>query len=241
MREGYAIQTINLWLSGVRRFYAYLMKQGFPLINPAASVRGASRRGRRRKHKRDELTPPEVLAVLKTCDETDLGKRDRAILTLMAYCALRTIELQRADLKDLATRNGHSVLWVHGKGHPETGDFVVLPAPAHEALRSWLAVRGGDRGPLFQSLSRQNRGDRITTRAIWGMVKDRFRKAGVVNGGKSTHSIRHSAILTAIRNGATPLQVQAMARHQSFDTTLGYYHEINRTENPAEDLISYET
>ncbi len=71
------------------------------------------------------------------------------------------------------------------------------------------------------------------------MVKDRFHLAGVVNGGKTTHSLRHSAISNAIRNGAEPLQVQAMARHQSFDTTLGYYHEVSRTESPAEDLISY--
>jgi hypothetical protein len=35
------------------------------------------------------------------------------------------------------------------------------------------------------------------------------------------------------------MAVQAMARHQSFDTTLGYYHELSRTDHPAEDLIRY--
>jgi len=30
-----------------------------------------------------------------------------------------------------------------------------------------------------------------------------------------------------------------MARHASFDTTKGYYHEVGRIENPAEDLIDY--
>jgi integrase len=61
----------------------------------------------------------------------------------------------------------------------------------------------------------------------------------VVNNGKTTHSLRHSAITSAIRNGATPLQVQSMARHKSFDTTMNYYHEVGRTANPAEDLINY--
>lgn len=37
------------------------------------------------------------------------------------------------------------------------------------------------------------------------------------------------------------MQVQAMARHTSFDTTLGYFHEESRTANPAEDFISYES
>ena len=163
------------------------------------------------------------------------------ILTLMAYCALRTIEVQRADITDLVTRNGRSVLWVQGKGHAESDDFVVLPVPGEEAMRAWLGVRGKKDGPAFWSLSKQNRGDRLTLRAIRWIVKEYFKIAGVVNGGKTTHSLRHSAISNAIRNGATPLQVQAMARQRSFDTTLGYYHEIARTENPAEDLINYST
>ncbi len=239
LRDGYAVQTVNLWLSAVRRFYAWLIEEGAPILNPAANVRGASRRGKSRRHKRDELSASEVLAVLDTCDESELGKRDRGILALMAYCALRTVEVQRAELADLVTRDGRSVLWVRGKGREEADDFVVLPAAADEALRAWLIERGRGNGPLFVSLSRQNPGDRLSSRAIRGMVKDRFHQAGVVNGGKTTHSLRHSAISNAIRNGAEPLQVQAMARHQSFETTLGYYHELSRTEKPAEDLIDY--
>ena len=239
LREGYAVQTVNLRLSAVRRFYAWLIEEGAPILNPAANIRGASRRGKAGRHKRDELSASEVLAVLDTCDESELGKRDRGILALMAYCALRTIEVQRAELGDLATRDGRSVLWVQGKGRAEADDFVVLPPAADEALRSWLIERGSEQGPLFVSLSRQNPGDRLSTRAIRGMVKDRFHRAGVVNGGKTTHSLRHSAISNAIRNGAEPLQVQAMARHQSFETTLSYYHELSRTDKPAEDLIDY--
>jgi len=60
-----------------------------------------------------------------------------------------------------------------------------------------------------------------------------------VGDNKTTHSLRHSAITNAIRNGASPMQVQAMARHSSFDTTLNYVHEVDRIDNPAEDLISY--
>jgi integrase/recombinase XerD len=62
----------------------------------------------------------------------------------------------------------------------------------------------------------------------------------VVGNRKSTHSLRHSAITNAIRHGATPMQVQAMARHQSFGTTLGYFHQEARTANSAEDFIEYE-
>jgi integrase/recombinase XerC/integrase/recombinase XerD len=57
---------------------------------------------------------------------------------------------------------------------------------------------------------------------------------------KTGHSVRHSAITNAIRNGASPMQVQAMARHASFDTTLGYYHEVSRLDDPAEDRVRYD-
>lgn len=240
LKETYAAQTVNLWLSAVRRFYAFLVEEyNAPILNPAAEVRGASRRGQSRRHKRDELTSSEVLVVLVTCDDSDAGIRDQAILSLMAYCALRTVEVHRSDIVDLQTRDNRTVLWIRGKGHEEADDFVVLPATAEAAVQSWIAARGKESGPLFRSLSRQNRDNRLSLRAIRGMVKARFDNAGVVGDRKSTHSLRHSAISSAIRHGAEPLQVQAMARHRSFDTTLGYYHEIARTTNPAEDLVDY--
>jgi integrase/recombinase XerC/integrase/recombinase XerD len=102
-----------------------------------------------------------------------------------------------------------------------------------------LAMRGETPGALFVSLSRRNWGDRLGRSAIRKMAKRRYREAGIVGERKSTHSLRHSAISNVIRHGASPLQAQAMARHKSFNTTLGYYHEIARTENPAEDLVDY--
>ena len=80
----------------------------------------------------------------------------------------------------------------------------------------------------------------MALRSIRDMVKRYYGNAGVVGNKKSTHSLRHSAITNAICKGASPMQVQAMARHQSFDTTLNYYHEVARLDNPAEDVISYE-
>lgn len=240
LRTDYSVQTVNLWLSAVRRFYAFLVEEhNAPILNPATDVRGATRRGQSRRHRRDELTTSEVWAVMKTCDNTPVGRRDRAILALMAYCALRTVEVQRAELDDLGTRDGRAVLWIRGKGHAEADDFVVLPVPAEGALQSWLSVRGNHPGSIFVGLGNRNRGDELSLRQFRRMVKGRYLEAGVVNGGKTTHSLRHSAISNAIRNGAEPLQVQAMARHRSFDTTLGYYHEIARAANPAEDLITY--
>jgi hypothetical protein len=48
------------------------------------------------------------------------------------------------------------------------------------------------------------------------------------DSNKSAHSLRHSAISTAIRNGASLPQVQAMARHTSVNTTMIYFHQTGR-------------
>jgi site-specific recombinase XerD len=39
--------------------------------------------------------------------------------------------------------------------------------------------------------------------------------------------------------GAPVQKVQSMARHKNIDTTMIYYHEVDRLTNPAEDFINY--
>lgn len=242
--DGAAAATVNLRLTAVRSFLGWLKAQGLLAVNLAAEVKGRKRKGTTRSHRRDMLTNGEVGMVLATCDpNTAAGIRDHAILSLMAFCALRTVEVHRANVGDLSTKDERLVLWVHGKGHDEQDDFVVLPGAAERAVRHWLAVRPGKPGdPLFVSLSPRNAGERLSRAALRAMVLARYKAAGVVGAGetKSTHSLRHSAITNAIRHGATPMQAQALARHENLNTTMIYYHEMGRTTNPAEDLIDYD-
>jgi integrase/recombinase XerC len=236
----YSAQSVNLSLSAVRSFYRYLVAVGAMPYSIASDVKGA-KRAKANQHKRSELSAGEVLDVLATCDDTPEGIRDRAIITLMAYCGLRAIEIQRANLDNLKI-NGRMVLWVQGKGRTEADELVVIPRGQEIVIRRWLAERkklSTAEPALFVSLSKRNQGERLSTRAIRNLVKEHYHAAGVDDDTKTTHSLRHSAITSAIRHGATPMQVQAMARHASFDTTLNYIHEVNRLDSPAEDLIEY--
>ncbi len=247
LAEDYSPSTISLRISGVRSFFQYAIERGAPIDNPTrdVKVRGGSPSGKRR-HKRDELTDDELRSVLATCEGRGplkipslIDYRDKAILTLMAYCGLRTIEIHRINIGDLETKDGRRILWVWGKGRAEPDDFVVLPAPAEEPLREWIARRPIEGGPIFISLSKKNRSDRLGLRGLRQMIRGRYLKCDIRSSSKTAHSLRHSAISRAIRGGATPIQVQAMARHSDIKTTIGYYHEKNRIQNPAEDLISY--
>ena len=234
--------SINVWLAGVRAFFAWAVAARRLAVNPAAGVRGAKRKGTSKQHLRQSLTDSEVRRVLETPDRsTRQGKRDYALLALKAYTGARDIELQRADLADLRTRAGRLVLYVQGKGREEKDEFIVLAHPAVEdALYAWLAVRGETPGALFVSLSNNGLGQRLTLRSIRRIVKRTYRLAEVRGEGKTSHSLRHTAITSAIRHGAPLPKVQSMARHANINTTMIYYHEVDRVEDPAEGYVSYE-
>jgi len=241
LSDQYAAQTVNLALSAVKSFYRHLVEIGAIGYSPAGDVRGV-KRSKSQRHKRSALTASEVRAVLDTCDQTTAGTRDLAIIALMAYCGLRTIEIHRANIDGLGTEGERMVLHVQGKGRVEADEIAVIPRSQEPVIRAWLSERrrlGSENPALFVSLSNRTHGQRLSTRAIRDIITGQYKKAGVCGDTKTTHSLRHTAITQAIKNGGSPMQVQAMARHASFDTTLGYIHEVNRVENPAEDLIIY--
>jgi site-specific recombinase XerD len=130
------------------------------------------------------------------------------------------------------------VLYVQGKGHAESDDFVVINEQAESALAPWLSVRGEKSGPLFTSLSNRSKDSRLSLRAIRGLVKEYFRLAGVT-GNKTTHSLRHTAITKALRSGLSPVRVMSMSRHNDINTLMIYAHDVDRMDDPAENHISY--
>ncbi len=240
LKDGKRPATVNAWMAGVRALFAWGVETRRLAYNPAENVKGASRRGKTRKHNREALTDLEVRRVLAQPDRTTpQGRRDYAILALMVYTGVRQVEVYRADLADLRTENGNLVLAVTGKGHEAADDVVVVSNPkAQAAIYDWLAERGDQSGPLFVSFSDRSRGERLGLRSIRLLVKQYFKAAGV-RGNKTTHSLRHTAISKAIMRGAPVQKVQNMARHKSLDTTMIYYHELDRLTNPAEDFIDY--
>lgn len=245
LRAAYSPQTVNLRLSAVRSFYRWAVTTGHLAVSPAAAVKGA-KRSKSNRHKRDPLTDAEVMRVLAVCDDgTDAGKRDRAIIGLMVYCGLRTIEVHRADLGHLRTTDDRLVLDLVGKGRTEADELAVIPIPLEPVLHDWLSCRPETAdAALFVSLSDRSHGHRLGLPYIREMVKARFRAAGVAGlDRKSAHSLRHTAITKAARKakaaGRSPLDVQRFARHSSLDTTMIYVHETGRLDNPLEDLIAY--
>lgn len=234
--------TVGVWISAVRSFYKWAIVNGYTNRNPFDGLRGAKRGGTNRKHLRDPLTDNEVRRLLAEVDQsTTEGVRDYAILTLMLYSGVRTIEIHRANLDHLRTQQNKVLLYVIGKGRIEADEFVVVPPRAVEPLYAWLTKRPKtDSEAMFLSLSNRSFGERLTASGIRHLMKAHMKDVGIISSRKTTHSLRHSAISKAVEKGAQVQKTQSMARHASIQTTMIYYHEHDRIDDAAEEYIDYD-
>jgi len=232
-----AANTVSTYIVALRRFFDYCVNEGFLTNNSAQGVKGARKP---QGHLRQDLSRAEIRALFDAIDRsTAAGKRDFAIVNLMVRNGLRIIELQRANVGDLETRQGRKILRIRGKGRDEKDEFTVLAEPTEEALLGYLASRGRPGGDesLLVGVGGRNRGWRLTRWTIRQRVTKYMIKAGVKRERVTPHSLRHSFITLAIEGGATLEEAQIAARHRSIETTRRYFHEHDRLERPVEDRI----
>lgn len=234
---GHKPTTIQNYITAARLFFSWLEQAGiYP--NIAAHVKGAKLD---REHKKNYLTSRQVKAVLADIDRTTLqGKRDYAMLVLMVTGGLRTVEVERADIGDMQTLGDNTVLYIQGKGRDEKTEYVKLDAHVEAAIRDFLKARGEAKpdAPLFASTSNNNRGKRMTTRAISGIAKAHMVEAGYNSDKLTAHSLRHTAVTLSLLAGQPLEEVQQFARHANISTTMIYNHALDKAKNGCSAAIA---
>ena len=229
--------TIGLYLASARRFFAWTEQRG---IYPNVSE-GIKAPKQERGHKRDFFGASQLKNILSDIDRSTLeGKRNFAIMTLMITGGLRTIEITRANIEDLRTLGDCTVLYVQGKGRKDRTEFVKISAQVMTAINDYLKARGHveNTAPLFASVSKRNKGGRLTTRTISGVCKNAMIAAGFNSSRLTAHSLRHSAVTLSIMAGASIQEAQAFARHANISTTTIYAHTVDRIKSMCEQSIS---
>lgn len=227
--------TVQLYMIAVKQFFKWTDKAGiYP--NVADNVKGVSVS---KGMKKDYLTTGQVKDVLSRIDtETVKGKRDYAIIALMVTCGLRDIEVSRANVADLRTRQNSTVLYIQGKGKDDRESFVVVPDSLETVIRDYLKARGGNSKALFTSNSNHGKGDRLTTRSISRIVKTAMINAGLDSDRLTAHSLRHTAVTQALIAGQTLQEVQQFARHSNINTTLIYAHNLENEQNQCSGKLA---
>lgn len=166
------------------------------------------------------LSSADVERVLAGCDPgTPTGRRDHAILLLLARLGLRAGEVVALCLDDLDWRRGEFV--VRGKGRqsdrlpllPEVGDALVkylsLDRQACASRRVFIRMKAPRRG--FANSS-----------AVTTLVEDAIGRAGLDPPVRGSHILRHSLATRMIRSGATMAEIGGVLRHRCASTTEIY-------------------
>ena len=230
--------TVALYLTSAKLFFRYLsMKNLYANIGDHLK----SRVKPNHEHKKSALSAKQSADLLKAVNGNDIvSRRNRACIALMLTAGLRTVEIERADIKDLRDDNGIPFLYVQGKGHDAKDQAVRIAPQVLTLIRDYLEARGvvNENEPLFTSNSNRNRNARLSTQSIRKMVKSYLRAAGIAAGKNdklfSAHALRHTAATQMLLNNVPLEKVQQVLRHVNINTTLIYAEHIQRLKNEAE-------
>ena len=217
--------SMSAYLTAVRRFYDYLVSAGKVRENPGRKVRGAPRP---RRHLTDPISRRDVAKLMNAVDiSSALGRRDAAILGLMVRAGLSEIEIVRLNLGDLKYRGGQRVIYVQGKSKDRKDEYVSVTPQTEETLAQYLKDRGesGPEEPLFRGIGNRAANERISTRGLRARIYHYFESAGIKKKGISPASLRQTAAMLAIEEGATVSEVQRMLRLRTLESALQYFEE----------------
>jgi site-specific recombinase XerD len=163
------------------------------------------------------ISPEDVQRLLDSCDRSTLiGRRDFAMMTVIARLGVRSIEVARLQLEDLDWRAGE--LLIRGKGGRQ--DRLPLPHEVGQALVDHLSGR-----PLVTASRRvflTQRAPRGPIRAdlVGDVVRRACRRAGV--GQVGPHRLRHALARDLLRRGAGLRAIGQVLRHRDLATTALY-------------------
>ena len=166
------------------------------------------------------LPPEKVESVLASCDRnTAVGRRDHAILLLLARLGLRGGEVATLTLEDIDWDKG--LVTLSGKG--ERREALPLPEEVGSALAAYLRdgrPTCGTRRVFVRALA-PYRGFRSTS-AVCCIVRRALARAGIDAPLKGAHLLRRSLACGMLNNGASLEEIGQILRHRHPETTQIY-------------------
>jgi integrase len=157
---------------------------------------------------------------LSRCDrQTSLGRRDYAILLLLARLGLRAGEVVALNLEDVDWEAGQ--MTIRGKGGRSAQ--MPLPADVGEAIAAYL--RDGRPHCLGRRIFIRAKAPLegfASSVAICFIVMRALRRAGVDSARKGAHLFRHTLACDLLRQGCSLDEIGELLRHESPNTTAIY-------------------
>lgn len=209
----------QLLVAALRSFFRFLHFQGEIEMDLAPALPNVANWALSRLPK--YISADAVQRVLDECDrQTALGRRNYAVLLLLARLGLRGGEVIRLNLEDIDWHNARIIIraskgpsWTQLPLTAEVGEAIARylrhDRPACDCRRIFIR----DRAPYI-SLSH--------TAAITSLVRRALKKAGIESARKGGHLFRHSLATDMLGRGASLNEIGELLRHRSPNSTAVY-------------------
>lgn len=206
-------------LSGIKKFYNYLIQEKITTENPTLLLSSPSI-GR---HLPDVLSYNEICSMIESIDlSQELGHRNKAIIEVLYGCGLRVSELINLKISNIYVED--EFIRVFGKGNKER----LVPISKSTLKTLFLYIKGER---LHQTINPKHsdtifinkRGNALSRQMIFIIIKKLAEKTGIKKN-IGPHTIRHSFATHLIEGGADLRAVQQMLGHSSISTTEIYTH-----------------
>jgi integrase/recombinase XerD len=220
-KEGFSGRSAARFLSSLRRFYGYCIRENLIPRDPTALIElphlGSPLPLSLSEHDVDLLlNAPETLNVL--------GFRDKAMLEMLYATGLRVSELVNLKFEQISFMQG--VVRIVGKGNKER--LVPVGELALEWLENYLGnARNlilGKRQSDFLFVTK--RGGAMTRQSFWHIIK-RYANKAAINKELSPHTLRHAFATHLLNHGADLRVVQLLLGHSDLSSTQIYTHIAN--------------
>jgi integrase/recombinase XerD len=218
LRQKLSSRTSARFLSCVRGFYRYLLRENRISENPVALVDNPKLSRPLPK----SLSETDVEALLAAPDLSDpIGLRDRTMLEVLYACGLRVTELVELTMPQINLRQ--NVVRVMGKGSKER------LIPMGEEAAAWLARYLREARPVLlnnmpdEIVFPSTRAQPMTRQTFWYRIKHWAMVAGIKKE-LSPHTLRHAFATHLLNHGADLRVVQLLLGHSDLSTTQIYTH-----------------
>jgi integrase/recombinase XerD len=213
---GRGVGSAKLIVCALRSLLRWLHLTGTVPVSLAAAVPSVA--GWRLSGLPKALEPGQLRSLLNACDRrTQTGRRDYAIMLLLARMGLRGGGVAGLGLDDIDWRRGE--LAVLGKGN--RAERLPLPTEVGAAIAAYLRRGRPDTAlgrSVFVRVHAPHRA--LTTGGVTMVVFDAAKRAGL--GKMHAHRLRHTAATAMLRAGSPLSEVGQVLRHRSALTTAIY-------------------
>ncbi len=220
LSENYIISNIN----ALKRLSKYLQETEKGKLEIEIKCKG------NQSHQKSILTKEEIKTLYKACDNSILGIRDRAILSIYYGCGLRRSEGINLNLSDILLKE--KLIHVrNGKGYKER--YVPINEAIKEDLENYIYVARNQ----IQSFKPQKQEALFLSMRTKRLCRNAFLirihklvEAAQIQKAIGVHSLRHSIATHLLQSGMKLEEVSQFLGHSSLESTQIYTRVKNEIQ-----------